>query len=59
MGQKTLVPDTVAPLVLSAAEAADLERFTRCSYISPTDYPALARLLARIDRQVRETTGCR
>ena len=39
---------TPEPIVLSEAEAAELYRFTQHSYISPTIYPALSRLLDRV-----------
>jgi len=38
------------PLTLSQAEAEELHRFTRNDYISPNSYPALLKLLARIER---------
>jgi len=46
----------VTPIVLSDDEARELQRFTRHDYISGRDYPALLRLLLRVDQRVETLT---
>lgn len=52
---------TREPIVLTDEEAAELYRFTKDSYISPSAYPALSRLLDRVGKhQSRQGEGtCR
>lgn len=40
------------PIVLSEDEVAELYRFTRNDYVNPNTYPALTRLLARLEKRV-------
>jgi hypothetical protein len=42
------------PIVLSDDEAAELYRFTRNSYVSPSAYPALMKLLTRVVLRVED-----
>lgn len=42
------------PIVLSDAEVVELSRRMRFDYLSPLDYPALSRMLIRVDRRARQ-----
>jgi hypothetical protein len=45
-------------VVLSDEEAEELYRFTKNDYINRNNYPALMRLLVRVEKRVRwSTTG--